>query len=100
MNYRSRPLLDLAHKLNTCTRCGHYVPEGLEPAHADSQRYGKGTGLKAHDHFHAALCHACHTELPNMAREEREHAWQRAFEATLTEYFKRGWLRVDVKGRP
>lgn len=30
MNFRSRPLLDLAHKLNTCTRCGHYVPEGLE----------------------------------------------------------------------
>lgn len=45
------------------------------------------------------MCHACHTELPNMAREDREHAWQKAFEATLTEYFKRGWLKVDAKGR-
>lgn len=94
MNFRSRALLNLAHKLHTCTICGHFVPEGLEPAHADSQRYGKGTGIKAHDHFHAAICHACHVELPEMKRDDREHAWQRAFEATLTEYWQKGWLKA------
>jgi hypothetical protein len=96
MNFRSRSLLNLAHKLHTCTRCGHYVPEGLEPAHSDSSRHGKGMGLKSGDEFHAALCHACHTELPNLPRADREDQWQRAFEATLTEYWQRGWLKVCI----
>lgn len=30
MTFRSRYLLNLAHKLNVCTRCGHYAMEGLE----------------------------------------------------------------------
>ena len=94
MNFRSRSLLNLAHKLNRCTRCGHYVPEGLEPAHSDSSRHGKGMGIKAHDHLHAAICHDCHEALPRMSREERESEWQRAHEVTMTEYWKRGWLKV------
>lgn len=98
MNYRSRSLLNLAHRLNTCTRCGHYVMEGLEPAHSDSGRHGKGMGMKADDHFHAAICHACHVELASLPREEREWEWLRAFEKTLTEYFKRGWLMINTKG--
>lgn len=97
MNFRSRALLNLAHKLNTCTFCGGFSVHGLEPVHSDSSRHGKGMGIKAHDHMHAAGCHACHDSLPRMSREDREHAWQLAFEATLTEYWKRGWLMVNAK---
>lgn len=99
MTFRSRALLNLAHKLNVCTRCGGYSMAGLEPAHSDSSRHGKGMGHKAADHFHAAICNPCHTALPNMSREEREHEWQKAFEKTLTEYFSRGWLTVGKGDR-
>ena len=90
MTFRSRALLNLAHKLNTCTHCGGYSMHGLEPAHSDSQAHGKGMGHKAADHFHAAVCHTCHVSFTNMPRGEREHAWQRAHEATMTEYWSRG----------
>ena len=95
MTFRSRKLLDLAHKLNTCPLCGQYIPHGLEPAHSDSQKHGKGMGHKAADHFHAAICHDCHETLPRMPRAERELTWQRAYEATMTTYWERGWLQVQ-----
>ena len=44
MTFRSRSLLNLAHKLHTCPLCGKYTPDGLEPAHSDSQKHGKGMG--------------------------------------------------------
>ena len=96
MTYRNRKLLDLAHKLNTCTSCEAYIVEGLEPAHSDSQRHGKGTGHKAADNFHAAVCHACHLKLGGnrMTREEKQYMWQWAHDKTMTEYFERGWLNV------
>lgn len=99
MNYRNRALLNLAHQLNTCPGCGGWSMHGLEPAHSDSQKHGKGTGIKAHDAFHAALCHDCHTALHSnkLDREEKRELWQRAFDATLLTYFRNGWL--VVKGR-
>lgn len=94
---RDRKLLDLAHKLNDCTRCGKYVPEGLEPAHSNQSIHGKGAGRKAHDHWHAALCHECHAELDQgstMTREEKAWEWAIAHIATWNEYMRRGWLKV------
>lgn len=97
MTYRNRALLNLAHKLNVCPLCGQYSGHGLEPAHSDQQKHGKGMGHKAADHFHAAICHACHELLPTLDRQARDLTWQRAFEATLTAYWENGWLQV--KGR-
>lgn len=96
MTYRNRALLNLAHSMTRCPGCGHSYMDGLEPAHSNSQRHGKGTGHKAADHFHAALCHTCHTELDNgqESREVNEAKWQRAFEMTLTAYWENGWLKV------
>lgn len=97
MTYRSRALLNLAHRLNTCPLCGRHAYHGLEPAHSDSSRHGKGMGHKASDVFHAAICHACHESLPNMDRQTREQTWGMAFEATMLAYFENGWLTVKGK---
>ena len=97
MTYRNRALLNLAHKLNTCPLCGKYSMDGLEPAHSDSSRHGKGMGHKASDVFHAAICHDCHTLLPNLDRNTRELTWSRAFEATMLAYFENGWITLKGK---
>jgi hypothetical protein len=95
VTYRNRALLNLAHRLNRCPLCGHHSMHGLEPAHSDQQKHGKGMGHKAADQFHAAICHECHAELPKLSREARNLAWQQAFEATLTAYWENGWLSVN-----
>lgn len=102
MNHRDRRILNLAHALHDCTMqipgvCRGYSVEGLEPAHSNQARHGKGGAMKAHDIFHAAICHECHVEIDQgkrLSREERAEYWQRAHEATLLEYVKRGWLRA------
>lgn len=96
-NYRDRKLLDLAHRVTVCQACGHHT-EGCEPAHANWSRYGKGMSIKAHDCFHAAMCHECHAWLDqgkDLSHEERIAIWQRAFERTLLTYFRAGWLKVS-----
>lgn len=106
-NYENRSLLDLAHRLQECQLrlpgvCQGYAPGGCEPAHSNQARHGKGKSIKAHDHFHAAACHACHTELDQglrFSKEEKAEFWQTGFERTLTEYFKRGWLDVTPAGK-
>jgi len=97
-NYRNRKLLDLAHEVTECQACGKYTP-GCEPAHANWQIYGKGGALKAHDCFHAAMCHDCHAELDQgntMSREEKHDRWHRAHIQTMLLYFKNGWIKVGA----
>ncbi len=96
-NYRNRKLLDLAHRVQTCQGCGIGTPDGCEPAHANWSIYGKGMSIKAHDNFHAALCHWCHAGLDQdnkMSREEKMEFWYRAHIATMLLYFESEWLRV------
>lgn len=100
MTYRNRKLLDLAHKLNDCPLCSKYQDWGLNPMHSNQQRHGRGLGLKAADHFHAAGCNECHDLIDKsstLSREEKEALWQRAFEITLTRYWENGWLVVKGK---
>lgn len=102
MNHRDRALLDLAHRVHQCQVglpdvCQGHMPEGCEPAHANGQRWGKGTGIKAHDVFHAAACHACHVELDQghrVTQEDKLFYWQRGFERTMLIYFREGWVSV------
>jgi len=94
MNFRSRPLLDLAHHL-PCQWCGAGVAS--EPAHSNLQRHGKGMSIKAHDCYFAALCHDCHSALDQgsrLSKQERMDMWQTAFERTLLELWRRNWLTV------
>lgn len=95
MNFRCRPLLDLAHHL-PCQWCGKGTAS--EPAHSNQQKHGKGMSIKAHDVFFAALCHDCHSEIDQgskLTKGERMELWQTAFERTLLELWKRGWLKVQ-----
>jgi hypothetical protein len=57
-NYRNKKLTQSA-KHEACVSCG--ANDGtIVWAHSNSQRHGKGMGIKAHDLFGAYLCHKCH----------------------------------------
>lgn len=102
--HRDRKLLDLAHKLNECQIqipgvCQGYSPEGCEPAHSNQMEDGHGRGIKSHDCLHAAACHACHVEIDQgnkLNREDKVFYWTRGLKRTLLEYFKRGLLVVKA----
>jgi len=73
------------------------MPEGCEPAHSNQLEDGHGRGIKSHDLYHAAACHACHVEIDQgkqLNREERAYFWNRGFKRTMLEYFKREWIIV------
>ena len=96
MNYRNRQLLDLAHRVTECQWCGQSTPDGCEPAHSNASWHGKGASIKAHDCYHAALCHDCHMHV-DAGRRDRQIAlemWRAAFERTMLLYFRNGWLKV------
>lgn len=101
-NFRSRPLLDLAHRVNECQLrlpdvCEGYSSHGCEPAHSNQSRHGKGMSIKADDFYHAAACHSCHAELDQgrkLTRAEKIDFWQAGWERTMALYFKNGWLKV------
>ncbi|MGH8032712.1 MAG: nuclease domain-containing protein [Luteimonas sp.] len=68
-----------------------------EPAHSNQQRHGKGGALKAHDCFYASACRSCHREIDqgnSMSRGEKFEAWQRGYERTQVELWRRGLVRV------
>ena len=102
MTFRSRPLLDLAHRVQECQLrlpgvCQGHSEHGCEPAHSNQQRHGKGMGYKADDFYHAAACHACHAELDQgrrFTKSDKREFWQAGWERTMALYFKNGWLRV------
>ena len=85
MTFRSRKLLDVAHEAPCFLRLRRCV-SGVNPsvpAHSNMQRHGRGVGHKSADCFAVPACPACHYELDygkNMSREEKEQAWELAFE--------------------
>lgn len=102
MNFRSRRLLDLAHRVHECQLqlpgvCEGYSAHGCEPVHSNQQRHGKGFGCKAEDFYHVAGCHSCHAELDQgkrFTKEEKRDFWQAGWERTIALYFHNGWLLV------
>ena len=102
--YRSRKLLDLAHRVQECQVripgvCRGYSEHGCEPAHSNQQRHGKGVGHKADDCYHAAACHDCHVAIDQgrkLSREDKQHYWRLGFERTFKLYLENGWLGVVV----
>lgn len=95
MNYRNRPLLNLANG-QSCQLCG--AQDGtIVSAHSNQSRHGKGMSIKAHDCFIAWLCVRCHAEIDHgkdLSREERRDRWQAAHERTLLQMFANGMLVV------
>jgi hypothetical protein len=94
MNYRNRPLLDLARGQPCQMRVSGVCIGGTETtvsAHSNQARHGHGKGVKAADPFVAESCVACHTWLDSgpATRAEKEAAWQLGFERTLVARFER-----------
>ena len=99
--YRSRKLLDLAHRITECTirlpEVCQIRTEGCEPAHSNWAVHGKGMSLKAHDVFFAASCHACHAELDQgclFTGEQKRSYWQMGHDETMLTIFQEGWVGV------
>jgi hypothetical protein len=97
-NHRNRALLDLAYEL-PCTLGLPGVCEGGvgEPCHSNQSKHGKGGALKAHDHWFAAGCRACHRELDQgkrFTREEKAEFWERGHIQTMNLLWLRGLIRV------
>ena len=103
MTFRSRPFLDLAHRVHQCQIrlpgiCVGYSPEGCEPAHANLQELGKGMGHKASD-LHVAACHQCHAELDSgrrFSKAEKRDYWLIGQARTVLLYLERGLLKVTA----
>lgn len=93
--FRSEKLLKSVRHF-ACQHCGKHGH--TVPAHANWQQYGKGTGLKAHDCFVAALCTACHDyvdgRIGKATDEERQEIWANAWRKTILLWFESGVLHV------
>ncbi|MBL0142644.1 MAG: DUF1364 family protein [Betaproteobacteria bacterium] len=90
--HRDRRLLDSANG-KPCAGCGRNDGT-VVAAHSNDLAHGKGVGHRAHDIFHARLCHACHdfvdgrrkdepTGLYPATRDGRRECWRRAFDRTI-----------------
>lgn len=83
-NWQNKKLRESA-KHESCVACG--ADDGtIVWAHSNSQKHGKGMGIKAHDLFGAYLCHTCHTKFDN-------GAWNKS-DAEI--WFKKWWERSMI----
>jgi hypothetical protein len=90
---RNRKLLDLAHEAPCFAKFKHKCEgwQGCEPAHSDSQTFGRGHGHKSNDWAFAALCHTAHMMLDTFDREQKQAEWMLAFVDTQT------WLWTEKR---
>lgn len=108
LNFRSRKLLDLAHRITECQNCGRYCADGCEPAHENSVEAGKGFGIKSHDNRIAALCNPCHRWLDQGSSNydpsgmyanigpEKDDLFNRAHKRTFDIFWSEGWIKVGT----
>lgn len=96
MNYRNERLRRAVSTL-PCMVCG--IEGRTQASHSNSQRDGKGMGLKAHDYRIAAICDSCHREIDQgstLSKEERRTVWDEAHRATIGALFELGLLEVKA----
>ena len=99
MTYRNRRLLDLAHSMPCMAHFDHQCTawHGCEPAHSDSQLFGRGHGHKSHDWAFASLCHNAHVELSTFDREAKQAEWLRAYIGTQSHLYENELVIVNPK---
>lgn len=76
--------------------CAHCSAIGVQVAHSNQLRDGKGRGLKAYPWRVAALCHTCHHELDqgkDLTKQQRREMWDEAHRWTIGELFRLGLVR-------
>jgi hypothetical protein len=92
MNWRNKKLTQSA-KHESCVSCGAN-DSTIVWAHSNSQKHGKGMGIKAHDLFGAYLCHKCHSAFdanePYMPKAVGEFALHK------NEWFMKMWERSMI----
>lgn len=98
-NFRCRRLLDAIRELPCQLQIPGVCEGGVasQPCHSNFQKHGKGKSMKAHDCYVAAGCAACHRELDQgykLEREERVELFQRAMERTWLLLWQRGLIEV------
>lgn len=96
MTFRSRQLLNLAHTMPCCARFPHDCTgyQGCDPAHSDSQIFGRGHGHKSADWAFAAMCHVAHLQLDTFTREQKQAEWLIAYVATQNWLWENGRVKV------
>jgi transposase-like protein len=78
--YRNKKLTESA-KYEACVSCGA-DDRTIVWAHSNSQRHGKGMGIKAHDLFGAYLCQKCHFDYDdktNLLGQMSKYDWDEWF---------------------
>jgi hypothetical protein len=89
--YRNKKLTQSA-KHEACVSCGN--TETVVWAHINSQRHGKGMGIKAHDLFGAYLCHVCHANYDENVNLSIEISGQIIFDNK--EWFLKMWEKSMI----
>ena len=97
--FRSRKLLDLAHGMPCMAKFPHLPCGGYncEPAHSDSQLFGRGHSHKSADWAFAAMCQNAHMRLDDFERSVKQAEWLRAFIATQNYIWSEGLVIVNPK---
>jgi hypothetical protein len=94
---RSKALME-AYRAIPCQHCGRF--DGTVcGAHSNTQRDGKGKGIKGDDNKAASLCWVCHIDLDQgsrLSREERETMHENARRKTVAELLRRGLWPMGV----
>jgi hypothetical protein len=98
-SYRNQALLSLAQKIPHCVHCGVKNFGQVTACHSNSQRHGKGMGLKAHD-VPAYLCCSCHdlvdgrSEAMLLTRADRDTLFLDCVYKTFLWLLQEGHLKV------
>ncbi len=98
-NYRSPKLLKLASEAPHCFYCREPNEGQVVACHSNSQRFGKGLSLKAHDAPVAMLCLHCHQLVdgvlgPHLSKHDREAIWYEGVAFTWLWLMLEGHLEV------
>lgn len=107
MSMFRHPTLLASAKDKPCSNCGRNDGT-VVAAHSNDLSHGKGSGLKAHDVFHARLCHGCHDFVDGRAptertgryqptHEDRRECQRRAMFATWLTLAQEGWISTPKK---
>lgn len=98
MNYRNRDLLDTSYGIDCTVGLPCCTGGPGEPAHSNSQIFGKGGAMKAHDFAFASSCRECHRELDQgktMDKEQKFFVWLHAYVETQRQLWERGFLHAE-----
>jgi hypothetical protein len=102
MMYRNKKLRDSA-KFESCVSCG--VSDGtIVWCHINSQKHGKGMGIKAHDLFGIFICTKCHdwfdrgSENANYPQCPDSYSWHNQKDSWFIEMWEKSMIIACEKG--